>query len=133
MTTRDRIVEGDGDPRHGTTNGYSNLRCRCDDCRDAACDAARVQREARKVLCPVCRINRHDPARTHRGRPADRCVECYRDSARRPCPSIAHYHAGCRCDLCRELARTIRTAQRRRSGVGTVRGWHGQRRNQVAS
>jgi hypothetical protein len=23
------------DPRHGTTNGYGNLRCRCQPCRDA--------------------------------------------------------------------------------------------------
>jgi len=23
------------DPRHGTDNGYSNLRCRCDRCREA--------------------------------------------------------------------------------------------------
>ena len=23
------------DPRHGTTNGYSNLGCRCDECREA--------------------------------------------------------------------------------------------------
>ena len=23
------------DPRHGTTNGYGNLNCRCDDCRAA--------------------------------------------------------------------------------------------------
>lgn len=24
------------DPRHGTVNGYNNLRCRCDRCRTAA-------------------------------------------------------------------------------------------------
>lgn len=29
------IVEGDGDPRHGTHNGYGNLKCRCDACREA--------------------------------------------------------------------------------------------------
>jgi hypothetical protein len=23
------------DPRHGTVNGYSNLECRCDRCREA--------------------------------------------------------------------------------------------------
>lgn len=33
MTTRTRIQLGDGDPRHGTRNGYNNLGCRCDPCR----------------------------------------------------------------------------------------------------
>ncbi len=32
MTVRNRIQSGDGDPRHGTTNGYSNHGCRCEDC-----------------------------------------------------------------------------------------------------
>lgn len=25
----------DDDPRHGTTNGYNNLKCRCQPCRNA--------------------------------------------------------------------------------------------------
>lgn len=38
MTTRTRqnrtrLQPGDGDPRHGTVNGYTNLRCRCGRCR----------------------------------------------------------------------------------------------------
>jgi hypothetical protein len=33
--TRKTIAPGDGDPRHGTTNGYTNLACRCQDCRNA--------------------------------------------------------------------------------------------------
>lgn len=36
MTRRSRITPGDGDPRHGTVNGYNNLHCRCTDCRVAA-------------------------------------------------------------------------------------------------
>lgn len=32
------IVPGDGDPRHGTENGYGNLRCRCTACRGAHAD-----------------------------------------------------------------------------------------------
>lgn len=32
---RQRISEGDGDPRHGTVNGYGNLDCRCPACTDA--------------------------------------------------------------------------------------------------
>jgi hypothetical protein len=35
MSTKARIWPGDGDPRHGTDNGYTNLRCPCDDCRAA--------------------------------------------------------------------------------------------------
>jgi len=33
--TKQRITPGDGDPRHGTSNGYCNLRCRCAECREA--------------------------------------------------------------------------------------------------
>jgi hypothetical protein len=32
------IKPGDGDPRHGTLNGYTNLCCRCDQCRSANTD-----------------------------------------------------------------------------------------------
>jgi len=35
MATRSRICDGDGDPRHGTPNGYVNLVCRCPKCREA--------------------------------------------------------------------------------------------------
>lgn len=31
----DRMIPGDGDPRHGTSNGYVNLECRCGECRAA--------------------------------------------------------------------------------------------------
>lgn len=33
----DRIIlqSGDGDKRHGTINGYSNLSCRCEACTEA--------------------------------------------------------------------------------------------------
>lgn len=30
-----KIVEGDGDHRHGTANGYNNLKCRCPECTSA--------------------------------------------------------------------------------------------------
>lgn len=36
MPTKARIREGDGDPRHGTYNGYNNLKCRGECCRSAA-------------------------------------------------------------------------------------------------
>ena len=29
------IIEGDGDHRHGTANGYQALKCRCSQCRAA--------------------------------------------------------------------------------------------------
>ena len=32
---KSRIHEGDGDPRHGTDNGYRNLGCRCEPCTTA--------------------------------------------------------------------------------------------------
>lgn len=40
-----RIVPGDGDSRHGTVNGYSNLGCRCEICRRANTEAQRRRRE----------------------------------------------------------------------------------------
>jgi len=33
--TKLRIFPGDGDHRHGTENGYSNLGCHCPECREA--------------------------------------------------------------------------------------------------
>lgn len=39
--------QGDGDPRHGTPNGYGNLRYRCPECREAwriDCTERRTQR-----------------------------------------------------------------------------------------
>lgn len=39
----------EGDPRHGTVNGYNNGRCRCEPCSQAAAERNRRQREARKT------------------------------------------------------------------------------------
>lgn len=44
---RGRIVPGDGDVRHGTTNGYKNLRCRCAECRRAWANCVAKQRVER--------------------------------------------------------------------------------------
>ncbi len=38
MTTRARLTPDDGDLRHGTINGYSNLKCRCAACKTAWAD-----------------------------------------------------------------------------------------------
>lgn len=35
---RSRISPGDGDPRHGSWNGYHNLKCRCEACTAAWAD-----------------------------------------------------------------------------------------------
>ena len=31
---KQKIFPGDGDPRHGTMNGYTNLNCRCEECKE---------------------------------------------------------------------------------------------------
>jgi hypothetical protein len=38
------MTAGDGDPRHGTLNGYVNQRCRCVECRAAWAEYRRQQR-----------------------------------------------------------------------------------------
>ncbi len=35
VKVRAQIVAGDGDPRHGTANGYTNLGCHCTECKAA--------------------------------------------------------------------------------------------------
>lgn len=62
------------DPRHGTTNGYGNLGCRCDRCREAH------------------RIN-HNAYMT-RMRAQKRILGTH--------GSTLAYDTGCRCDVCRE-------------------------------
>jgi hypothetical protein len=46
--SRTRIQPGDGNPRHGTPNGYANGGCRCQSCRDAWREYQRVCRERRR-------------------------------------------------------------------------------------
>jgi len=41
MPVKNRIKPGDGDPRHGTLNGYTNHACRCEDCTAANTEAHR--------------------------------------------------------------------------------------------
>lgn len=75
----------DGDPRHGTVNGYKNWKCRCDACRLASAaehrEYMRRLREAGRVL------GEHGSA-------------------------IA-YETGCRCDTCR-LAHNQRSVEKKR-------------------
>lgn len=43
--TRQRIIPGDGDHRHGTKNGYVNLGCRCPECTAASSFAAKGRKK----------------------------------------------------------------------------------------
>ena len=73
--TKAIIVPGDGDSRHGSVNGYSNLKCRCQDCRDA--HAANMRRYLAHVR------SRGIPAHIEHG-----TYNCY-------------HTYGCRCDDCK--------------------------------
>ena len=35
LAAREKFLNNPEDPRHGTTNGYGNLRCRCERCTEA--------------------------------------------------------------------------------------------------
>lgn len=75
------------DPRHGTANGYGNLRCRCDRCREA-------NRVAQAEYMKRVRAEGRIPGK-HGTNTA--------------------YARGCRCDLCREAhSRQSREYDRRR-------------------
>ena len=73
------IEEGDGDPRHGTNNGYQNLRCRCRPCTDAFAAYTLVKHHARRgSLAPG--DSRHGTYNGYRNYGC-RCVDCKAASA----------------------------------------------------
>lgn len=76
MTRRHEPLAPD-DPRHGTTNGYGNLGCRCDACREAH----------RKNHNRYMKRVREDGSLAGSG---EKHGTSYR------------YDVGCRCDDCRE-------------------------------
>ena len=49
MNTPEQMRDDPDDPRHGTNNGYSNLKCRCPRCRAAWAATVQKDRHARKV------------------------------------------------------------------------------------
>lgn len=61
-----RLAEND--LRHGTVNGYSNLKCRCQPCRDAWADYVYRRRQERTRLAAEGKIPRwveHGKATTY--------------------------------------------------------------------
>ena len=89
------------DPRHGTTNGYGNLGCRCAPCTQAHwihhnAYMAKV-RESRQLV----------------------------DNGKGDHGSSYRYDIGCRCDPCREAhnekSRMTKQRRRGRSSGGSVR------------
>lgn len=82
------------DPRHGTLNGYNNLRCRCDDCRGAARD-----------------WNRAYSHRTGRRRPRAVYLATLRNRVTEH-GTITRYAHGCRCDECKRASREAKARWR---------------------
>ncbi len=80
------IQEGDGDPRHGTVNGYSNLKCRCEACRFQWRGFVAAARTRRRSTGLAPDDKRHGASTTY-----------------------SNY--GCRCDPCR----LAHNAERRRN------------------
>jgi hypothetical protein len=95
-----RILPGDGDPRHGTRNGYVNLGCRCDLCRAASSVSSLEYKH-----------------RTGRAVPMEQHLAAVRAEAeaRDNHGTESRYNLGCRCRACRNGAAAAR--RRRRHAV----------------
>ena len=65
----------DDDPRHGTTNAYRNLGCRCQACRDANADAQAEYRD--RLATTPARLIPHGTVNGYENYKC-RCVECRR-------------------------------------------------------
>jgi len=94
MTTRSLGLNLRGDdPRHGTVNGYSNLKCRCFVCKQAWTEYNREQR-----LVRFLQLTPDDPRHGSRS---------------------TYLNYGCRCGLCRTAANTYnQTIRKARRGAG---------------
>lgn len=106
---RQRIEAGDGDPRHGTHNGYTNLRCRCDRCRAANTASHREWAHRSGYSRPAEDVN------YIRARNAD-CADNHGTEYR--------YTRGCRCDACRAASAAARRIRRLTPNVA-VHGAYG--------
>jgi hypothetical protein len=110
------IQPGDGDPCHGTYNGYNNLGCRCDACRVAHTDHLRERGYGgyRRVPCPTCGAPKKFEATQCRA-----CMNAAREAAR---GTTSRYKNGCRCDLCRAASSAARKG-RRHANIDATRAY----------
>lgn len=109
------------DPRHGTTSGYINLKCRCDRCRRAFAEdpgtRRRNERYRRKIgmksreeyLASIERAKHGTESKYAQGCRCDDCKRASADARRRrrqtPNPrkhNANAYNNGCRCAECRQ-------------------------------
>lgn len=83
---RSRIQPGDGDPRHGTPNGYDNLNCRCELCREAHRVRKQTERRERGALpraAYIESVTEHGtPSRWRKGCKCEPCLTVGRRWAR---------------------------------------------------
>jgi len=95
MAAREVVPLTPNDPRHGTTNGYGNLDCRCQPCTEAH------RLNHNQYMAKVRQTRQLATADAQHG-------TSYR------------YDVGCRCDECREAhnAKSRATKQRRRQQEG---------------
>lgn len=84
------------DPRHGTYNGYSNLRCRC-----KACCAANTEQHRDWLH----RSGRHRPRAVYLAERRERAANNH---------GLSGYRRGCRCAVCREAMRVYKADYRAR-------------------
>jgi hypothetical protein len=104
------------DPRHGTRNGYGNLRCRCDACRVAAREYNKAHGYAGYAR-DLCACGNKKDVRS------EKCVACYLADVEAPHGTESRYRSGrCRCGECRRAATA---AKRRRREASRVPCSHG--------
>lgn len=76
------FIADPSDPRHGTSNGYSNLKCRCDRCREAWAAAHAKYMERRREREAMQAKEEADTAQDIRAMRAARRWDTARDIAR---------------------------------------------------
>lgn len=107
VTVVNRIREGDGDPRHGTRNGYTNHGCRCRSCTTANSEAVKQY---------MWRSGRADPLPEYQrylnARPSLVVL-----GGRRTHGIPGTYFAGCRCRPCRNANAAHQRAWREQKRV----------------
>lgn len=105
-----RIREGDGDPRHGTANGYTNHKCRCDKCRAAWAAYMKpyvTAHNRRMGIRPIEEWNKVRPKAAH--------------------GTESKYRGGCRCEPCR-MASVAARRKRRHANPEATRQYDNQYR-----